>query len=426
MGKYAVIGAGPCGLGAAKNLKDQGLDFDGFEASSEVGGVWNINNPVSSVYASAHLISSKTMTEYKDFPMKEEVADYPSYKEVFEYLKDYADHFDIRSKFKFNTYVEKLERDGDKWILTEKDGTTNKYDGVLICNGAFSEPNIPNFKGEFAGEIIHSKEYDKAEIFEGKRVLVVGGGNSACDIAVDAVHRGKKVSMSVRRGYHFVPKYIFGKPADTMGGLIQLPPSIKNKIDGKISKWFTGDPVKLGFPKPDHDLYEVHPIVNSLVLYHLGHGDLDVKKNIDHFEGKTVHFADGTSEEYDLIVYCTGFKLSYPFISKDHLAWSEETGIPNFYLQVFHPNYNNLFILGMIESTGLGWESRNLQTKLVSLFLKEYEKNSDKAKKFIERKSHGRTDMSGGTKYKKLKRMSFYVHKKTYLKMVDRDIKSLQ
>ena len=94
-------------------------------------------------------------------------------------------------------------------------------------------------------------------------MLVVGAGNSGCDIAVDAVHHAASVDISVRRGYHFVPKYVFGKPADTLNQGRPLPPRIKQAIDSRVLKMFTGDPVRLGFPEPDHKLYESHPIVNS-------------------------------------------------------------------------------------------------------------------------------------------------------------------
>jgi hypothetical protein len=164
----------------------------------------------------------------------------------------------------------------------------------------------------------------------------------------------------MRRGYHFVPKYVFGKPADTLGGLFQLPPFLKQHVDKRLLKLFTGDPQRVGFPEPDHKLYEAHPIVNSLVLYYAGHGDIDVKKDIDHFEGKTVHFLDGSQEDYDLILLATGYQLYYPFIEDQILNW--EGAAPHLYLNIFHPERDNLFVLGMIEASGIGWEGRDGKT----------------------------------------------------------------
>lgn len=421
--KYCIIGAGPSGLAGAKNLKDHNIPFDGYEASSEVGGLWNINNEYSTMYESAHLISSKRMTEFKDYPMKDSVADYPSHRELFIYFNDYANHFGLKEHFTFNTKVIKTEPEGDFWKVTLDNGETKLYKGLIIANGTLSHPNIPEFKGKFDGEMFHSKEYKSAAVFEGKRVLIVGAGNSGCDIAVDAIHRAEKVSLSMRRGYHFVPKYVFGKPADTLGGLFKFPPSIKQRIDKTMLKWFTGDPQRVGFPEPDHKLYEAHPIVNSLVLYYAGHGDIDVKKDIDRLEGKKVYFVDGSSEEYDLILLATGYKLYYPFIDKTLLNW--KGACPNLYLNVFHPERNNLFVLGMIEASGIGWEGRNEQAKLVAKFIYHNEQKDGKAQKFVQTKKEPFPALNGGFNYLKLDRMAFYVHKDTYREAVTKAINSL-
>lgn len=409
--KYCIIGAGPAGLSGAKNLKDFHIPFDGYEASSDVGGLWNIDNEFSTMYESAHLISSKKMTEFKDFPMKEEVADYPSHREMRQYFKDYANHFGLYEHYTFNTKVVRTEDKGDCWEVELDSGEKKLYKGLIIANGTLSHPNIPTFKGHFSGEIFHSKEYKTAAVFEGKRVLIIGAGNSGCDIAVDAIHRAEKVSISMRRGYHFVPKYVFGKPADTLGGLFTVPPKLKQIIDKRLLKLFTGDPQRVGFPEPDHDLYEAHPIVNSLILYYAGHGDIDVKKDIDYFENKVVHFKDGTQEEYDLILLATGYKLYYPFIEQAELNW--DGAAPNLYLNIFHPKKNNLFVLGMIEASGIGWEGRNEMAKLVAKFIKASENNTPAAKAFIEKKKNPQR-ITGGYNYLKLDRMAFYVHKDTY------------
>jgi hypothetical protein len=421
--KYCIIGAGPAGLSGAKNLKDLGIPFDGYDAGKDVGGLWNIENPLSTMYESAHLISSKKMTEFKDFPMREDVADYPSHKEMCSYFKDYAKHFGLYDHFTFNTKVLRTVPVGDQWEVILDNGETKIYKGLIIANGTLSHPNIPEFKGKFEGEIFHSHQYKTSDVFAGKQVLIIGAGNSGCDIAIDAIHRAKKVSMSMRRGYHFVPKYVFGKPADTLGGLFKLPPALKQKVDKRLLKLFTGDPQRVGFPEPDHKLYEAHPIVNSLVLYYAGHGDIDVKKDIDRFEGKTVHFIDGSKEDYDLILLATGYKLYYPFIEDQLLNW--EGAAPHLYLNIFHPEKDNLFVLGMIEASGIGWEGRNEMAKLVAKFIKANEAHSPKAEKFKAAKKAPYKRLTGGFNYIKLDRMAFYVHKDTYRKAILGGIKSL-
>ena len=312
--QFALIGAGPSGLAGARNLQKLGIPFQGFEAHSDVGGLWNIDNPRSTVYQSAHLISSKRTTEFAEFPMADSVADYPSHAELRRYFSDFADHFDLRRHFRFNTRVLRVEPVDEsaatRWRVSIDAGQgrieTAEYRGVIIANGTLSEPGMPRFAGQFDGELLHTSAYKSAALFEGKRVLVVGAGNSGCDIAVDAVHRARSVDISVRRGYYFVPKYIFGKPADTLGGKRPLPAWIKQRVDAMVLKWFTGDPVRFGFPRPDYRMYESHPVVNSLVLHHIGHGDIGVRPDIERLDGRTVHFKDGSARDYDLILCATG------------------------------------------------------------------------------------------------------------------------
>ena len=254
---YAVIGAGPSGLAAARNLQRQGLAWTGYELADDVGGLWNIDGPRSTVYDSAHLISSKRTTEFTEFPMGDDVADYPSHRELLRYFHDFADRFDLRSGFQFGAEVVRTEPTDSGWAVTVRsaEGTrTTEHAGVLVANGTLSEPAVPEFAGTFDGELLHTSAYKRAEVFAGKRVLVIGAGNSGCDIAVDAVHHAASVDISVRRGYYFVPKYLFGKPSDTLNQGRPLPPRIKQAIDSRVLRMFTGDPVTFGFPKPDYKI----------------------------------------------------------------------------------------------------------------------------------------------------------------------------
>lgn len=426
--KYAVIGGGPAGLSGAKALKELDIPFDGFDLGSDFGGLWNINNPLSTMYESAHLISSKTTTEFLDYPMPEGTPDYPSHRLMKEYFISYAKNFGLYDHYYFHTkIIDVVKLKNEKWrIITFNNKLGQKeyiYKGVIIANGTLAKPNIPEFKGNFSGEIIHSAKYKSADIFKNKRVLVIGAGNSGCDIVVDAVHQAKKVDISVRRGYYFVPKYVFGQPSDTIGGKIKLPRWLKQKVDNKLLKWFTGDPEKFGFPKPKYKMYESHPVINTLILHHIGQGDVKVQKDISYFDGKSVHFKDGTCEEYDVIVLATGYKLDYPFIDKKYINWQGMA--PEMYLNIFHPKDDNLFILGMVEAAGLGWEGRYEQAKLVAKFIKGLEVKDKGALNFKKRKKEKNPDMSGGYNYLQLERMSFYVHKETYRNLINSEIQKI-
>lgn len=423
----ALIGAGPMGLACAKLLAEQGIAFQGFELHSDVGGLWDIEGPRSTMYASAHLISSKTKTEFRDFPMEAGVADYPKHSVLKAYFRAFADRFDLRRHFRFGAEVLRCEPLGaGHWRVVWREAGeehAGEFSGVMIANGTLSEPNMPTFPGEFAGELIHSAQYRHPDQMRGKRVLVIGGGNSGCDIAVDAAHHGDVADLSLRRGYHFVPKYIFGKPADTIGGALKLPMWLKRRVDGMILRWFTGDPQRVGFPAPDHKLYESHPVVNSLAIFHAGHGDIRVRPDIARFEGKRVVFTDGTSDDYDLIIAATGYLLHYPFIDRALLNW--QGAAPHLYLNCLHPERDDLFVMGMIEATGLGWQGRHEQAEMVVRYLKGIRAGDPAAQAIKAEKAAGFGRVTGGMTYIDLPRMAYYVERDTYRAALAKHIQAL-
>lgn len=415
---YAVIGAGPMGLAVARNLDRQGIAFTGFELHSDVGGLWDIDNPHSTMYETAHLISSKTTTEFAEFPMPESVAIYPRHDAMCRYFRDYARHFDLMRHYEFSTRVVGVKRDGDGWMVTTESGgreQTRRFRGVLIASGTLHHPNTPRFEGAFSGTITHAAAYRAPSQLKGKRVLVVGCGNSGADIAVDAVHHAASVDISVRRGYYFIPKFIFGKPTDTLGGKIKLPRRIKQMLDSMLVRAVMGKPSQYGLPDPDYRMYESHPVMNSLILHHIGQGDIGPRGDIARLDGSGVVFADGTRGDYDLILLATGYKLDYPFIERSELNWPQQAGAPQLYLNVFHPEYDNLFMMGMIEATGLGWEGRNKQAELAALFIRGLAEGVPEAQRLREAKARLAADrIDGGYAYLDLERMAYYVHKDSY------------
>lgn len=428
---YAVIGAGPMGLATARVLQKHGLPFTGFELHSGVGGLWDIANPQSTVYESAHLISSKRMTEFAEFPMRPEVAPYPRHDELRRYFTEFAEHFGIAQHYEFSTRVLRVERaaDGGWDATTESDGRqrTRRFAGVLIATGTLHHPSQPALPGEFAGTVMHSAQYKSLEQLRGQRVLVVGCGNSGADIAVDAVRAAASVDLSVRRGYWFLPKFLKGKPIDTFGGLIKLPRPIKQRLDGLMLRLVVGKPSDYGLPDPDYRLYESHPVMNSLVLHHLAHGDITPRPDIAKVAGHRVSFTDGSSGDYDTILQATGYALHYPFIAREALHWAEGAAAPSLYLNVMHPTDDTLFLMGMVEASGLGWQGRYEQAEMVALYLKRLAENHPAALALqAEKRAQFARRIDGGFKYLQVDRMAYYVHKDSYLKALRRHTRALR
>jgi cation diffusion facilitator CzcD-associated flavoprotein CzcO len=362
--------------------------------------------------------------------MREDVASYPRHDQLRRYFSDFADHFELRKHYEFSTRVVRVARatDGGWDITTEQGGAqrTRRFAGVLIATGTLHHPHQPALPGAFAGRVMHSAEYKSAEAFAGKRVLIVGCGNSGADIAVDAVKQAASVDISLRRGYYFLPKFVRGRPIDTMGGLIKMPRAIKQRLDALIVRLVIGQPSDYGLPNPDYRMYESHPVMNSLILHHLGHGDIRARRDVAKVEGNAVHFADGEQGEYDVILQATGYALHYPFIERASLAWPSSAAAPKLYLNVFHPEDDTVFLMGMVEASGLGWQGRYEQAELVARYIKGLATKAPGALALQQAKRTWRGErVDGGFKYLKLDRIAYYVHKDSYLKALRQHARAL-
>jgi hypothetical protein len=338
--KMLIIGAGPCGLGVAKALKEAGIAYEQVEADAEVGGNW-----YHGVYETAHIISSRKTTEYADFPMPDDYPDFPSRKQMSDYYKLYADSFNLRENIRFNTKVVMCRPLADEtWEVETADGEKRIYKGVVVCNGHHWDKRFPSYAGEFTGETIHSKDYQTPEQLAGKKVLVIGGGNSACDIASEAARVSKEAHLSLRRGYWFLPKTLFGKPS-AESPAIHMPIFLQRFVLKIMLRVVIGKYEDYGLPHPDHKLFEHHPTVSSEILHYLKHGRIKPHRDVKNFAGKTVHFVDGTSAEVDLIVCATGFYVSFPFLPEGLIPVKNDN-IAQLYAGSVLPDYKNLYVFG--------------------------------------------------------------------------------
>jgi cation diffusion facilitator CzcD-associated flavoprotein CzcO len=369
--RICVIGAGPSGITAAKNLLDEGMEVVVYDLGSKVGGNWvfNENSGHSSVFETTHIISSKTLSEYADFPMPDDYPDYPSHKHLAAYFQNYAAHFNLYPHIQFETLVKHCELVNDQqWQVTiEQNGaiSTHYFDALVVSNGHHWLPRMPKYKGSFNGEFIHSHDVKRFSRFANKRVLVIGGGNSACDVAVESSRVAQSVDMSWRRGYWIVPKFMMGKPADVFSTKLHwLPRSIWQSISAISLYVRNGKNAAYGLPEPEGPLGSHHPTINEDLFFTIRHGKIKPRTDIAELNGNEVIFTDGTKGEYDIIVACTGYIISHPFFEKSFIDYSE--GDVPLWLKMMHPTICNLYFIGLFQPLGCIWPGSELQSKIMA------------------------------------------------------------
>jgi cation diffusion facilitator CzcD-associated flavoprotein CzcO len=197
---------------------------------------------------------------------------------------------------------------------------------------------------------MHAHSYIDNSIFAGKRVVVLGMGNSAMDIAVESSYVAERTYLAARRGVWIVPKYVFGKPVDQLRNDPRIPFKIRQRITQQLVRGYAGPPERYGLPKPDHRLGDAHPTISGRILDRIQHGTIEPKPNIERFEGTRVRFADGSEAEVDVVVYCTGYKITFPFFDEDFIS-APENHIELF-RRVFQPDIPNVFFIGLLQPLG--------------------------------------------------------------------------
>jgi thioredoxin reductase len=362
--RVCVIGAGSSGIAAAQVQHARGVTFDCFEVGSGVGGNWRYenDNQMSSAYESLHINTSRQLMGYAAFPMPDDLPDYPSHRQIAAYFDAYVDHFGFRDRIAFRTEVVKVEPVAggghDVTVRGVDDGAaeTRHYEHVVVANGHHWDPRWPEpgFAGAetFPGEQLHAHHYRTPGPLVGKRVLVLGIGNSACDIAVESSRVATSTDLAMRRGAHIVPKYLLGVPTDrlTDSPLARGPLRLQQWTMAALLRVTQGKVTDYGLPEPDHAVLHAHPTVSQDLLNRLGHGDITVRPNIDRFEGSKVFFTDGSAGEYDVVVYCTGYKVSFPFL--DETVVHADGNHVALYRRVVDPDHSGLYFVGLIQPLG--------------------------------------------------------------------------
>jgi dimethylaniline monooxygenase (N-oxide forming) len=330
---------------------------------------------MSSAYRSLHINTSRDRMEYVDYPMPHDYPDFPHHTQIAAYFEDYARHFGLMERITFETGVTDAARDPASgiWTVTLDTGETRRYDALLVANGHHWDPRWPEppYPGWFDGVQIHSHDFVDAADWREKNVLVVGMGNSATDIAVESSFVARRTFVSGRRGEHVVPKYVLGRPVDqiAVSPLTPLVPfPVRHAFFRALYRVAVGRVEDYGLPKPDHRLLESHPTLSADFLGRVAHGEVTWKPGIAALEGDAVRFVDGTVEPIDVIVWATGYKVSFRFFAPDFISAPDNELL--LYRRVFKPGVDNLFFIALLQPLGPTMPLAEAQGRWIASYLR--------------------------------------------------------
>ena len=368
MSRLCVIGAGAAGISALQQAREAGHEVECFEKTDRVGGHWHTD------YDALHLITSRDMTAFEGFPMPAHYPHFPRRDQVRSYLESYArehGHYDLVHFGTEVLSVAPVPTDGPVgsagWQVRTSRGDEGVFDGVLVANGHLWSPRVPDVPGTFSGTQLHSSEYANVGDLSGTRVLVVGAGNSGCDLAVDVAQHRLEADIVIRKGVFFQPKTYFGVPRQEVPWLAQFAPDEVDLIARLMARLSIGENSAYpGLPMPEADTLAGGPAtVNDLLLYWIHHGRVTVRPGIERFDGATVHFTDGTSRDYDSILWATGFDVRLPFLADDVVTWRDGTPV-RYAGGILPEGAEKLYFVGLIAPRGPQIPVYGVQAKLVN------------------------------------------------------------
>ncbi|WP_274028723.1 NAD(P)-binding domain-containing protein [Streptomyces sp. MMBL 11-1] len=359
-----MIGAGPSGLATSKVLASRGLPFDCFEAGSGIGGLWRYGNDngMSGVYASLHANISKESMSFSSLAMPESYPVFPHHSKVLAYLEQYAASFDLHRHIGFGTEVTSVRPlDDGGWEVVhrrrgEAEARTRRYTEVVVANGhhwdpRFPDPAVPG-ADVFGGSALHSHAYRSPEPYAGRQVLVIGMGNSACEIAAEISRTAARTFLSARDVAHVFPKMLLGRPADhlAVSPLAALPRFLKGPAMALLLRLTRGAPAHYGLPEPVRGPLAAHPSTSDELLVQLARGAVTPKPGVSSFGRDTAAFTDGSRERVDAVVYATGYSLSFPFL--DPSVFAAPGGRTELYLRTVPPRLPGLYFMGLAQPAG--------------------------------------------------------------------------
>jgi len=358
----AVIGAGACGICAARVMKQSGFSVTVYEIGSQVGGMWwqENDNGLSSAYRTLHINTSRNVTRFPDLDFEADVQPFPDHRDMHRYLRRYADHFEVTGSIRFNTTVTKVEpmftppKEKPRWRVVTSNGESDEYDTVIVASGHLHVPrHVPELQA-FGGMYLHAHDYKAPEPFVNQRICITGVGNSACDIAGDVCVNSQSCVMVARSGVLILPKLIFGRPFTDLSSALQrpwIPYTVRRWLIRAMTWIVHGDMQKLGFKRPDK---RVHTTSNGTIVTDIAYRRIQVKQGIKKIEGKQITFVDGTSKEFDVLIAATGYLTELPFLDPNVVSVNDN--VMDLYQRIVPPDWPGLYLLGFFNTdTALNW-----------------------------------------------------------------------
>lgn len=353
--KVLVVGAGPAGLAAAAALQALEVPFDLVDRAEHVGGIWNPQREDSPIWSTMEMISSRAFTQYEDMLQPVSFPEFLRGEQMAKYLRAYAARYNLTEHFRPGVEVRSAHPFSEGvWQVELSTGEITIYRAIIAAHGTSERPYLPDWTQQASAStrVIHAKDWTSADGLEGQRVLVVGSGQSAADIAVDAARRALEVRWSVRTGHWVVPRRIGPVAGDVAAAREpELLGPLNERIASAVVGRLAGDPSEVGLPAPTVPLTQDRVIVSDTVLDRVREGRITPIGEVTGITADGAITGSGDGYRPDLIVLATGYRSGADYLPDDVVP-STESGAPDLFLGAFPRHRDDLVILGQVRVSG--------------------------------------------------------------------------